>query len=368
VAASGTLGIVKTLRREYPRVRVKNIDVEPDMPADRLAARLLEELTAEDDLLEVGLTRQGRWRPVLKEEAVPRELPPLKLDGDAVVLMTGGACGITAAIARALALEAKPRMILVGRSPLPAMESPRTEKLDRADLRPMFLDEARSRGEAIVPAEIERRINRLLKDREIRANLDACTTAGASVEYHALDVRDGQRFGYLIDSLYERFGRIDGAIHGAGIVEDRRIRDKTLESFAAVFRTKVDSALTLARKLRPDSLKFLAFFGSVTGRFGNAGQVDYSAANEMLNKLADHLHRRWPGRVACINWGPWQGGMVSDDLRRMYAAAGVELISVAEGVSSFLSEIRQPDRRGAEVVLACGIERFAAKRGSGLQT
>jgi NAD(P)-dependent dehydrogenase (short-subunit alcohol dehydrogenase family) len=370
VAAAGTLGIVKTLRREHPRLRVKNIDVEPAMPSDMLAARLLQELVSEEDLIEVGLTRQGRWRPTLREEPIlsfpggawerGKPLPPLRIDRDSVLLITGGAYGITADIARKLAAEAKPRLVLVGRSPVPEAESPRTAGVDRAALRQRFLDEARASAGPVVPAEIERAVNRLLKDRQIRVNLDACTAAGATVEYHALDVRDTEAFAQLIDGLYERFGRIDGVIHAAGIIDDRRIRDKTLDSFAVVFRTKVDSAWTLARKLRPEGLKFLAFFGSVSGRFGNAGQVDYSAANEALNKLADYLHRRWPGRVVCFNWGPWQGGMVSEELRRLYAAAGVELIPVEEGVDAFLAEIRRTDHRGAEVVLARGVKRLSS--------
>jgi NAD(P)-dependent dehydrogenase (short-subunit alcohol dehydrogenase family) len=356
IAASGTLGITKTLRREYPHLQIRNIDMEPAMPAEMLAARLLEELTVNTDLVEVGLTRGGRWRPALHEESIRSVSTPLPLDRESVVLITGGACGITGEITRALAAEAKSRLILVGRSALPQAESSRTAGRDRLALRRLFLEEAKRYGETVAPAEIERTIHRLLKDREMRSNLAACTKSGATVEYHALDVRDGAAFGRLIEELYERFGRIDGVIHGAGIVEDRRIRDKTLDSFDAVFRTKVDGAWTLARKLRPDDLRFLVFFGSVSGRFGNAGQVDYSAANEVLNKLADRLHRHWPGRVLCLNWGPWQGGMVSDDLRRLYAAAGVKLIPVERGVAAFLDELRRTDRGGAEVVLACGVE------------
>lgn len=359
LAAAGTLGVVKTLRREYRRLRVKNIDAEPNMPADMLAARLLEEIAADDDLVEVGLTCEGRWRPVLREEPILCDVPPLTLDHQSVILVTGGARGITAEIARRLALEAKPRLILVGRSPLPLGPVPRrSRRHDRIALRKQLIDEARQGGKPVLPAEIEREVNQILRDGEIRDNLDACTAAGATVEYHALDVRDGEAFGRLIDSLYERFGRIDGVIHGAGIIDDRRIRDKSLDSFAAVFRTKVDSAWTLACKLRPESLKFLAFFGSISGRFGNAGQVDYSAANEVLNKLADHLHHRWPGRVVCLNWGPWEGGMVSQELRRLYTEAGIELIPVEQGVAAFLAELRRTDHAGAEVVLARGVQRL----------
>ena len=53
-----------------------------------------------------------------------------------------------------------------------------------------------------------------------------------------------------------------------------------------MFDTKVRSACLLSRKLKLDELSFLVFFSSISGRFGNRGQCDYAAANEVLNKLA----------------------------------------------------------------------------------
>jgi NAD(P)-dependent dehydrogenase (short-subunit alcohol dehydrogenase family) len=361
LTGSGTLGIAKTLKRENPRLRVKNVDVDPRLTADALAARLLQELAIEDNLLEVGLTARGHWQPTVKRDPTPSDLSSVALDRDSMIVLTGGARGVTADVAREFAGRFKSRLILVGRSSLPPAESTRTRGCEKLDLRKLFLDEARAAGKRIVPAEIERSVQHLLQDRQIRATIDVCTAAGARVEYHALDVRDGERFGQWIDHLYDRFGRIDGVIHGAGIIEDKRIADKTLESFANVFRTKVEGAFTLARKLRPETLKFLVFFGSVSGRFGNVGQVDYSAANEVLNKLADRLNRQWPGKVTCINWGPWDGGMVSDELRRLYATAGVEVMPVVEGVAALLSEIAVPNRASAEVVVGRGVERLLAK-------
>lgn len=43
--------------------------------------------------------------------------------------------------------------------------------------------------------------------------------------------------------------------------------------FDRVFDTKVDSAYILGEHLRPDGLKWIVFFSSVAGRFGNQGQV-----------------------------------------------------------------------------------------------
>src|SRR5262249_10118761 len=101
--------------------------------------------------------------------------------------------------------------------------------------------------------------------------------------------------------------------------------------------------------------------GSVSARFGNSGQTDYSAANEFLNKLADDLGRRWPGRVVSINWGPWNEGMVADparDLRWAYAQAGLQLIPVAEGTEALLNELRQGRSGGSEVLIAASVQRL----------
>src|SRR5258708_1406338 len=106
----------------------------------------------------------------------------------------------------------------------------------------------------VKPADVEAAAQRLFKNREIRSTLEAVQRKGSRVEYHALDVRDEVAFGDLIDSIYERYGRLDAVVHGAGIIEDRLIQDKTPESFDRVFYTKADSVFVLARKLRPDSL------------------------------------------------------------------------------------------------------------------
>ena len=56
----------------------------------------------------------------------------------------------------------------------------------------------------------------------------------------------------LIDDVYRTHGRLDGVIHGAGIIEDKLVEEKTPESFDRVFDTKVRSAFLLSRLLRPE--------------------------------------------------------------------------------------------------------------------
>ena len=176
---------------------------------------------------------------------------------------------------------------------------------------------------------------------------------GARATYHAADVRDRDAFGAFIDEVYERYGRLDGVVHGAGVLADKLIRDKSSESFARVFETKVNGALALCDKLRPD-VGFVSFFSSVAAVFGNRGQADYAAANDVLDKLATALKARIDGRVVSVAWGPWQGtGMVSPVLEKEYHRRGIGLIPVETGVAAFLEELRRGGPEATQVVLMC---------------
>jgi hypothetical protein len=131
-----------------------------------------------------------------------------------------------------------------------------------------------------------------------------------------------------------------------------------------VFDTKADSAFLLSRILRPESLKFLVLFSSAAGPFGNRGQCDYAAANEILNKLAIHLDKCWPGRVVSINWGPWaKAGMVSPELQRQFVEQGVQLIPIPVGCQMFDRELKYGQKGEVAIVAAGGA--WAASEAAG---
>jgi acyl transferase domain-containing protein len=358
LAQAGTLGVFKSLAHNWPGARVKNIDLDRRADPNSLLSRLAVEFLG-DDAPEIGLTEQGRWRiDLLAQPLAVEEREPLSLDADSVVLLTGGARGVTAAVAAALAQRYACRLVLVGRSPLPGDEAAETIELqDEPSLRRYLVQQALAAAEPATPAEIDRRLQRLTGDREIRRTLRSIARSGATADYRCCDVGDGPRFARLIEQVYEQHGRIDGAIHGAGVIEDRRLGDKTAGSIARVFNTKVNAARVLAETLRPEMLRFLVFFSSVAARFGNAGQADYAAANEYLNKLADQLAAAWPARVVAINWGPWESGMVTPTLARMIRAFNVGLIPLADGVEHCLAELGASSR-AAEVVVGCSVERL----------
>ena len=137
------------------------------------------------------------------------------------------------------------------------------------------------------------------------------------------------------------------------MLADRLITDKSREQFAAVYGTKVAGLRSLFAATAEDDLRFIALFSSTTGRFGRTGQVDYAVANEVLNKLAQDEARRRPGcRTVSINWGPWDGGMVTPALKKVFAGEGIGLIGLAEGGDFLVREIAATDAPVEIVALA----------------
>jgi acyl transferase domain-containing protein/NAD(P)H-dependent flavin oxidoreductase YrpB (nitropropane dioxygenase family)/NAD(P)-dependent dehydrogenase (short-subunit alcohol dehydrogenase family) len=357
----GVTGFTKSVAVEWPEVRCKVVDFETGLPAPLVSRRLMAELSADpgdDHAIEVGY--QGAQRIRLCHAPFPlpsaQPLPPM-FEDNPIILVTGGARGITAMAALTLTSRCPSRLILVGLSKLPADEEEQTTAASASplEIKRVLIDQMRRANALPEPAAVEAECARLLRDREIRANLRAMHETGSQVDYRQCDVADEKEFGRLIDELYASYGRIDGVIHGAGVIEDRLVEHKEAASFDRVIAAKVYGALLLAGKLRPESLRFLALFSSIAGRVGNRGQADYAAANEVLNKLAAHLDARWPSRVVAINWGPWDGSnMVSEAVRDQFIRRGVQLIKPSVGCAAFIEELVSGSKGQPEVIRGDG--------------
>jgi NAD(P)-dependent dehydrogenase (short-subunit alcohol dehydrogenase family) len=267
------------------------------------------------------------------------------LRSEDVIVVIGGARGITSEVAREMARQGRPTLVLVGRSPWPEAEKPETARAaSDADLKRVLFGQLKAQGKQPTPIELDSEARRILREREMRAALSEMESAGSRVVYCRADVRDGTATADLFRQLYETHGRIDGVVCGAGIIEDKLIEDKTPASFDRVFDTKAHAVFNLARALRPETLKFFVIFSSVAGWAGNRGQVDYVAANEVLNRMALHLSGRWNRRVVAIDWGPWEkAGMVTAETRRQFVERGVGLVAPDAGRRFLLDEIRFGD-------------------------
>jgi NAD(P)-dependent dehydrogenase (short-subunit alcohol dehydrogenase family) len=247
--------------------------------------------------------------------------------------------------------------LIVGTTPLPEVdESPETAALSgEAEIKAALHARLRRQGRPGSPAEIESSYQALRRAREVRENLAILRQAGAAVEYARADVRDPRALAGVLDAWRDRFGDPVGLIHAAGMIQDKLIREKTPESFDRVLGTKAGGALNLLRLVRPDALRFTVLFSSIAGRFGNVGQSDYAAANEILNKLALWLDRRWPGRVVSLIWGPWSGvGMVLQ-LEGHLGRRGLGMIAPEAGRALLVDELRLGRKGDVEVLYTAGL-------------
>ena len=337
---AGLAGLLKTLAKEQPEAWVRSLDFDPKEDSERIAELLMAEICAADTWVEVGYANGKRHRIAPEATRLAGSEGAgdgrVELGESSVVLLTGGARGITAQIGVELARRYRCRLELVGRTDPDAVEESAATRdaRDARELRQALI----TSGEAASPAEAEAETRRILTAREVRGTLEAIRKAGGEARYHVLDVRDTEGLKSLVAEIYASRGRLDGIIHGAGIIEDKLIKHKTLESFERVYDTKVKSALAIAEAVRPD-LGFLVFFSSVSGVFGNRGQADYAAANDQLDKLAHRLSHKLQGRVVAIDWGPWQTGMITEELEREYARRGIGLIPTQVGIARLIDEL-----------------------------
>jgi acyl transferase domain-containing protein len=330
----GIAAVARTAAAEWPSARVKAIDCERrGRDSAAVAEAIATELLGGGTDLDVGLAATGARRvlDVTETSGLPRK--EAELGSDDVIVVSGGARGMTALAVHELARKYQPKFVLIGRTRLredPALEGAHTEdELLRA-----------LGGTGIPPTKARARAREVLAAREIHASLAALKQAGSRARYLELDVRDRAGVASALDGIRAEWGPITGVLHGAGILAGEQLADKSDEQFDLRFSTKVTGLRALIDATRADPLRLLCAFSSVAGRFGYAGLCDYAMGNETLDHvLATEQTSRPDCLVRSIQWGPWQRGMVTPLLRDGLLAVGIDLIDPAAGAAAFAAEL-----------------------------
>jgi len=349
----GVSALVRTAALEWPNASVRTIDCERgERDLETIAGAICAELFEGGSTLEVGLRADGT-RTTLATVAMPAQPgTSSSLGPDSVVVVSGGGRGVTAAGLVALARACRPRIVLLGRTSL-APESVAFENINNdQDLSRALIEKIRSEGHEATPAEILTEKTRVLASHEIRATIDAVTAAGSQARYIAVDVQDEAALASALDTVRREWGAITAIVHGAGVLADKRIAEKTDEQFNRVFDTKVVGLRSLLTATKSDPVSTLCLFSSVAARTGNPGQADYAMANEVLNLVAcAERSRRGNGcNIRSIGWGPWDGGMVTPGLKTHFQQLGVPLIPIESGARIFVDELHSASDDVAVVV------------------
>ena len=349
-AAAGIHGVAMSYGRERPKVSIRAIDLSPELldNPESAALAILAEATRKTGPIEVGIAADlKRQRIALRISDAPS--PNMSLDPSDVWIVSGGAAGVTAECMIRLASSEKsdsPTFILLGRTPL----DPELANLANSDDGAMedekaqlkkHLDSISSSGKVTLK-QWEDAWQSRKRAIGIHSTLSRLRAAGAIAEYVSVDVTSRSSVDSAIDSIISNHGPITGIVHGAGIEDSTPFDLKSDEIVKKVMDVKVGGWLSIYDSLssRDQPVRFACSFTSVAGRLGNAAQLDYCAANRILD--AEHARISSEDMVSIsIAWSPWAGaGMATrGSLETVFDRAGVDMIPVDEGARMFVEEV-----------------------------
>ncbi|WP_413489500.1 SDR family NAD(P)-dependent oxidoreductase [Shewanella baltica] len=350
-------GLTKTLSHEWPSVHCRALDIAPALDAKQLANAVIAELFATDKLLEVGVSEAGATETLARVTLVAGKADTrhgaANLTSADKILVTGGAKGVTFECALSLAKRSKAHFILAGRSSQQTIPAWAQGK-NNSELKAAAIAHIQSLGEKPTPKQVDALVWPVQSSQEIASALQAFTAVGASAEYLSLDVNNPDAIANTIVPITE-LSPITGIIHGAGVLADKHIQDKTLDELARVYGTKVTGISNLLAALDLDKVKLIALFSSAAGFYGNTGQSDYAMSNDILNKAALQLAQQLPNaKVMSFDWGPWDGGMVNPALKKMFMDRGVYVIPLKAGAELFASQLLS--NTGAQLLIGTDMQ------------
>jgi phthiocerol/phenolphthiocerol synthesis type-I polyketide synthase E len=279
------LGPCRVITQEYQNIICRSVDVVPPAAGTEQAGRLVEDLLAEAAAINepaavVAYRGRHRWvQDFARVRLDEVEGRPAGLRDEGVCLITGGLGGIGLELAHYLAAAARARLVLVGRTPMPAREE--------------WEDWLSAHGEG---DEVSRRI----------LKLRAIEEAGGQVFVAAADVADEAQMSKVVAEARRRFGAVNGVIHAAGVPGGGIIQLKTEEMAARVLAPKVAGTRVLERLLADEPLDFFVMCSSRSSVLGGFGNVDYCAANAYLDAFAHYRRARGDGPTVSIDWDAWQ--------------------------------------------------------------
>jgi hypothetical protein len=182
-----------------------------------------------------------------------------------------------------------------------------------------------------------------------------------------VDLRDAAAVDAAMADVRQRHGRIDVLLHAAGLEISRNLPEKAPAEFDLVFEVKSDGWFNVMRSARDLPIGATVVFSSVAGRFGNQGQTDYAAANDLLCKITSSLRRTRPKtRALALDWTAWGGiGMATrGSIPKIMEMAGVQMLPPEAGVAWIRRELQSSDFRG-EVIVAGELGLMAAELHAG---
>jgi enediyne polyketide synthase len=283
----------RTLHLEAKNLNTCVVDVPRDHPD--AAAWVLAEALAAHGYVEARYGSDGkRSEPVMRPLTLEPDECELPLTASDVLVVTGGARGITAECALRLARESGARLAIFGLSQAAA-------------------------------------------DDEIVSNLERMKAAGVDFRYYSVDVTDAAATSEAICKVEADLGPVTAILHGAARNVPRLIENLNSQAFAETLAPKVRGAQNLLAAINPDRLRLLITFSSIIARTGLPGEAHYGLANQWLTRLTEDWRTTHPRcRCLAVEWSVWSGVGMGARLGTVeeLARTGITPIPVEKGLEA----------------------------------
>ncbi len=344
---AGMAGLLKTVNKELARTRVKIVDFsykQPKSSIKRIARVFMDELLGDDPLCEVGYRSKKRYG--LKMFPQPADSSGQVVKPGDTLLVTGGFGGITHEIVKQVVKDCQANLVLLDINDIDGMDQ---RYLDKSAGQPELMALLKQDMPGVKPVEIKQALDRVMRARQAVDHMDSLKAMGVQVDYHCVDVTDQG----AVQEVVDRYDRIDGILHAAGMEMSQFIPKKELASFEKVVDVKVKGMVNLLVALENMDYRYFITFSSVTARFGNEGQVDYTAANDFLGKALFREKQLHPDRIYKVYaWTAWSGaGMATNPtVKKVLEDRGLQFLPMDLGIRFFMADLK--DETESEMVFS----------------
>ena len=339
-------GFTKALEKELRPFSCKVFDFSNLENGERIAKYILSEIQYKESLVETAYI--GEQRKVIY--VIPKEIKKNKevsceLSDQDVILVTGGGRGIIYKCIETLLDYCNPHIIITGRTELDSIDRKIVEMSDEEFLayKPAYLSKCRSENPDFSLLQLQHSYEKLGNARLLMQNMKKLYNKGYNIEYKKCDVASIEAVEDLVKYVINRYGKITGIINGAGLPSFGKVPKKEEKFAEQVVKVKANSFYTLYQTCKEQPIKFFVNMGSISGRFGMDGQVDYSAAADLIVRMSYAVaQKRKYTRFFVLGWSAWDevGMAANEQVKKVQQdVRGLEYISVKEGTARFMDEL-----------------------------
>jgi acyl transferase domain-containing protein/acyl carrier protein/NAD(P)-dependent dehydrogenase (short-subunit alcohol dehydrogenase family) len=337
-------GFTKAYKREQGNALVKVIDFEYSKKTAEFADRLIEEALFDPGIIEVGYKNGKRWTIGFEEKPIVDAKKGIELNKDTVFVVTGAAGSIVSAIITDLAEASGGIFHLIDLAPKPDPNNSDIERFisDKEYLKKDIFQRLKEKEERATPAMVEKELAGIERAHAALSSIEAIESAGGKAYYHSINLLDKKAVAKVIEDIRKRHKRIDVLVHAAGLEISHFLSDKKPEEFDLVFDVKSEGWYNILSSIGDMPLKNAVIFSSIAGRFGNGGQIDYSAANDFLCKsISSFRNIRPETRGIALDWTAWGGiGMATrGSIPTIMKQAGIDMLSPEAGIAIVRREL-----------------------------